>query len=322
MTLRIGILGAARVAVYAMIGAAKLVEGVEVAGIAARDRARAHSYADEHGIPTVFDTYEDLIASPDIDAVYVALPPNLHARWSIAALEGGKPVLCEKPFALEVGDVKAMIAAEARAGTLLMEAQHTHYHPIGARMREIVQSGGIGKVRHIAAHFSTEVARTPTELRWQPDVGGGGLWDLGVYPAYWVRSIMVEDPELVAAHQWLADSGADSRTVATLAFPSGATGEIASDMAAPFAAWVVVEGSDGTMRVENPLLAALGQSITITTGDSETTETFTNRASFAFQLEAFRDAILTGGSVPTRGEDSLAIIRLLARIRDTSTKEQ
>ena len=112
MTLRIGILGAARVATYAMIAAAKDVEGVTVAGVAARDPERARTYASTHNIPTVYEDYAALIASPDIDAVYNALPPNLHARWSIAALETGKQVLCEKPFALSVGDVEDMLAAE------------------------------------------------------------------------------------------------------------------------------------------------------------------------------------------------------------------
>ena len=321
MTLRIGILGAARVATYAMIAAAKDVEGVTVAGVAARDPERARAYASTHNIPTVYEDYAALITSPDIDAVYNALPPNLHARWSIAALEAGKQVLCEKPFALSVVDVEAMLAAEARSGTLLMEAQHSHYHPIGIRMREIVQSGMIGEVSHISGCFTAEVKRTPTELRWLPDVGGGCLWDLGVYPAYWLRSIMGEEPVIVSAWQMLADSGADIATRATFAFPSGATGKILTDMTSAVAAWVRVEGSEGVLRVDNPLSTAFPQSLTINRAGQETVETFTRKSSYAFQLEAFRDAILHGASVPTRGADSLATIALLAAIRDAAQKE-
>ncbi len=105
MTLRIGILGAARVATYAMIAAARDVDGVEVTAVAARDPERAEAYASEHKIPKTYQDYQAIIEASDIDAVYNALPPNLHAQWSIAAVDAGKPVLCEKPFALTVADV-------------------------------------------------------------------------------------------------------------------------------------------------------------------------------------------------------------------------
>jgi predicted dehydrogenase len=321
MSLRIGILGAARVATYAMIGAAKEVEGVTVAAVAARDPERAKDYAATHGIAHIFPDYAALIASNEVDAVYNALPPNLHAKWSIATLEAGKPVLCEKPFALCVSDVEAMLAAEARTGKFLMEAQHSHYHPIGARMREVVQSGSIGSVRHISACFSLEVKQTLTEIRWLPDVCGGALWDLGVYPVYWLRSIMGEEPRVLSAKQRLADSGADISTSASLIFASGARGTIETSMSSALSVWVLVEGSAGTMRVDNPLSAAFPQSLMLSINGIETVETFSRRPSYAFQLEAFRDAVLNDMPVATRGEDSLATIRLLAAIRDTARKE-
>ena len=188
MTLRIGIVGAARVAIYAMIAAAKDVDGVVVAGVAARDRARAADYAVTHGIPKVYDSYEAIIAADDIDAIYIALPPNLHAHWSVAALQAGKSVLCEKPFALSVADAVTMVAAEASTGTLLMEAQHSHYHPLSTAMRDTVQGGSLGDLLSIEAVFDAPVGKEPGEIRYDPLVGGGALWDLGVYPAHWIRS--------------------------------------------------------------------------------------------------------------------------------------
>jgi predicted dehydrogenase len=321
MSLRIGILGASRVATYAMIGAAKEVDGVTVAAVAARDPERARAYALTHDIPAVYEDYTALITAPDIDAVYNALPPNLHAHWSIAAMEAGKQVLCEKPFALSACDVEDMLAAEAKSGTLLMEAQHSHYHAIGIRMRDIVQTGMIGDVHHISGCFTAEVPYTPTELRWLPDVGGGCLWDLGVYPAYWLRSIMREEPAVVSAWQMLADSGADIATRATLSFASGAKGKILTDMTSAVAAWVRVEGSAGVLRVDNPLSTMFPQSLTISRGGQDVVETFTRKSSYAFQLEAFRDAVVTGAPVPTRGQDSLATIRLLTAIRDLARKD-
>jgi predicted dehydrogenase len=185
----------------------------------------------------------------------------------------------------------------------------------------VVQSGAIGSVRHISACFSAEVKRTPTEIRWDPEVGGGALWDLGVYPVYWLRSIMGQQPRVLSAQQILADSGADIRTTASLIFATGARGTIETDMAEALAVWVNVEGSAGTMRAENPLSAAFPQSLILDLNGNQTVETFSQRSSYAFQLEAFRAAVLHDAPVPTRGEDSLATIRLLAAIRDTARKE-
>jgi predicted dehydrogenase len=320
MSLRIGILGAARVAVYAMIAAAKDVRDVDVSAVAARDPERAKAYADKHGIALTFDSYEALIASDDIDAVYNALPPNLHAKWSIAALEAGKPVLCEKPFALEVSDVEAMLAAETRTGLLLMEAQHTYYHPRHARIREIVQGREIGKIRHISAQFDVSIPQTAGELRWDGAVGGGALWDLGVYPLFWLRATMGEEPRLISASHRLNDRGADIETEAVFELASGATGSIACSMERKFAAWLKVEGEAGALFVDNPLSPA-EQKITLEKNGAAIEELFTGRPTYSFQLEAFRDAVTMGGPVYTRGADSLKTIQLLSDIRALATEK-
>ncbi len=322
MTLRIGILGAARVATYALIAPAREVDGVMVAGIAARDSERAKAYAKTHAIALVFPTYDALIASREIDVVYNALPPNLHARWSIAALAAGKPVLCEKPFALSVVDVDAMLAAEARSGLLLMEAQHSHYHPLSARMREVVRNGILGPIRRIEAVFDVPVSKGDSEIRYLPDIGGGALWDLGVYPAYWIRSTMSEEPIILDAHQMLAPSGADIVTKASLALPSGATATLTCNMDAPFRASFTAIGRDATLRVTNPLSPQSGHTFCISANDgAQKFETFPLRSSYAYQLEAFRDAVVHGAPVPTHGADSLATIRMLAAIRAKAKKD-
>lgn len=320
MSLRIGILGAARVATYAMILAAKDVSGVEVVAVAARDPMRAKNYADDHGIPKVYPDYQALIEADDIDAVYNALPPNLHARWSIAAVEAGKPVLCEKPFALNAADVEAMLDAEARCAKLIMEAQHTYYHPRHARIREIVQGGLLGKIGAISATFDVPIPKTSGEIRWDGAVGGGALWDLGVYPAFWLRATMGGQPQVVSAAHSLNDRGADIWTDATFKFPSGATGSISCSMEREFSAWLKVEGEYGTLFVANPLSPA-EQTLTLDIDGHVTEEHFTGRSTYCFQLEAFRDAVLGGAPIHTRGTDSLATIRLLQDIRALANKE-
>jgi predicted dehydrogenase len=319
MTLRIGILGASRVAVYAMIAAAKDVEGVEVAAVAARDPERAKAFADQHNIAKTYADYRALIEADDVDAVYNGLPPNLHGQWSIAAVEAGKSVLCEKPFALNNDDVEAMLAAEARTGLLIMEAQHTYYHPRHARIREIVQSGVLGKIAAITAQFDVPIAETPGEIRWDGAVGGGALWDLGVYPVFWLRATMAQEPELVSAAHALNSKGADIWTDATFAFPGGASGSIRCSMERGFAAWLRVEGERGTLFVDNPLSPSV-QMLTLTVDGEIFEETFTSRPTYSFQLEAFRDAVLTGTPIATRGEDSLKTIRLLSGIHNMASK--
>ena len=316
--LRIGILGAARVAIYALIAPAREVDDVIVSGVAARDAVRAKAYADANGIPTVYPDYASLIASPDIDAVYNALPPSLHAQWSIAALAAGKPVLCEKPFALSLADVDAMLAAEAQTGLLLMEAQHSHYHPLSTRMRAVVSSGHLGEIRHVHAHFNAPVADTGTELRYIADVGGGALWDLGIYPAYWIRSITGQEPQVINATQRLHPGGADCATEADLLMPSGATARLTCDMQAPMEAWVRVEGSRGVMEVTNPLAPQLGHVLKLTIDGATVEEHFSRRSTYAYQLEAFRDAVTKGSTVATRGDDTRATVALLVAIRDAA----
>ncbi len=319
MTLRIGILGASRVAVYAMIAAAKDVEGVEVVAVAARDPARAWAYADHHNIATAYADYRQLIDAGDVDAIYNGLPPNLHAEWSIAAVEAGKPVLCEKPFALTTDDVEAMLSAEERTGQLIMEAQHTFYHPRHARIREIVQSGLLGKISSITSRFDVPIAETPDEIRWDGAVGGGALWDLGVYPMFWLRATMGQEPELVSAAHALNAAGADIWSDAAFRFPCGGRGAIQCSMQRDFAAWLRVEGDRGSLFVSNPLSPSV-QTLTLTVDGETSEETFTSRPTYAFQLEAFRDAVLNGAPVATRGNDSLKTIRLLSDIRNMASK--
>jgi len=325
MTLRIGILGAARVATYAMIGAARDVDGVTVQAVAARDPARARAYADEHGIAKTYPDYQALIEADDVDAVYVALPPNLHARWSIAALAAGKPVLCEKPFALTMADAAAMVAAEAVHGGLVMEAQHSHYHPLAARMRALVGGGALGDITDVAATFAIDFPPTPGELRYDRWVGGGALWDLGVYPLYWARSALGVEPTTVsAAQRWLNDDragGADIATTARLATPTGACITVDCAFDQPFAATARFAGTRGWLSIRNPLAPHRGHDFHWMIDGREGREDFAGPSTYVHQLAAFRDAVRSGAPVATRGDDTLATMRLMTAIDTLSRTE-
>ncbi len=317
MTLRIGILGAARVATYALIDAARAVDGVMVQAVAARDPARARAYADQHGLARAYPDYQALIDADDVDAVYVALPPSLHARWSIAALAAGKPVLCEKPFALTIADAEGMVAAEAHHGGLLMEAQHSHYHPLAAHMRALVQSGALGTLTQVEAEFCVPIAPAPGEIRYDRGLGGGALWDLGVYPAYWAASALAAPLSLAAATQrWVTDdpAGADIATDARLTTASGTAVRLRCAMDAPLSAQIRFTGSRGWLAIRNPLAPHCGHECRWSVDGQEQAQQFAGPSTYAAQLIAFRDAVHGGPPVPTRGAASLATIRLLSAI--------
>src|SRR5712671_1506968 len=146
---RIGVLGAAKIAPAALVKPARNVARAEVVAIAARDRGRAEKFAAKHGVPNVFADYDALIAAPDVDAIYNPLPNGLHAQWTIAALEAGKHVLCEKPFTANAKEAEDVAAVQARTGLVVMEAFHYRYHPLAKRMRDIVDSGELGTIRRV-----------------------------------------------------------------------------------------------------------------------------------------------------------------------------
>src|ERR1700743_2430378 len=147
--LRIGLLGAAKIAPSAIVAPAKSVPEVSRVSVAARDPARAKQFADKHNIPRIHDSYDAMIADPEIDALYIPLPNGLHGQWAIKAAKAGKHVLCEKPIAANAEEAVAMAAAARGGGPRLMEAFHYRYHPLAARMAEIVGSGELGEIQHI-----------------------------------------------------------------------------------------------------------------------------------------------------------------------------
>src|SRR6266550_158133 len=149
--LRVGVLGAAAIAPHAVVKPAREVPGVTVVGVAARDPARAREFARRHAIPMVYDDYAALVAADDLDAVYIPLPNGLHGGWTLRALAAGKHVLCEKPFTANAEEARAVAAAAAGSGRVVMEAFHYRYHPLTERVRQLLADGVIGTVRHVEA---------------------------------------------------------------------------------------------------------------------------------------------------------------------------
>lgn len=313
--LRIGILGAARIAPVALIGPARTTGVAQVVAVAARDPARAQAYAAEHGIPHVAAGYEALIAHPEVEAIYNALPASRHADLTIAALEAGKPVLCEKPFAMNLGEARRMTEAAEARGLVLMEAFHYRYHPLFARVLDIIADGEIGDVRRLEAVFSTSIEATATELRYDPALGGGALMDLGTYCLHWVRTVVGAEPEIRSASAMIGATGVDISTQAMLTFPRGVVADISCDMAGPVRATLEIEGLEGRLKVINPLAPQMGHLIEVTVeGEEARRETVSRDATYDFQLRAFVEAARGGPPPLTGGADAIAQMAALEAI--------
>jgi predicted dehydrogenase len=305
---RFGTLGAARITPMALVRPARHVERAEVAAVAARDRARAERFAAKHGIARVHDGYDELIADADLDAVYVPLPNGRHAEWAIAALEAGKHVLCEKPLTSNADQAREVAAAAERAGRVLVEAFHWRYHPMARRMVDIVASGELGEVRHVEAAMCIPLPMV-RDIRYQLDLAGGAVMDVGCYTISMVRHLSGQEPEVRSARATLLRDGVDRAMDATLAFPSGATGRITCSLLSRrlLAIRAKVVGERGELRAFNPVGPQYGpHGIKVTTPDGTRRERFTRTPTYRFQLEAFCGAVLDGAEVPTGPADAVA----------------
>jgi predicted dehydrogenase len=180
--MRIGVLGAARITPTALIKPARIIDGVEIAAVAARDRRRAEAFAARWGVPAVHDSYAELLADPSLDAVYVPLPNGLHAQWTQAAVAAGKHVLCEKPFTANAAQARQVAGAAEASGLVVMEAFHYRYHPVARRMAELVHGGATGHIH--ASMWSSALLRIRAKV-----VGDRGTMTVTnpFAPHYWSR---------------------------------------------------------------------------------------------------------------------------------------
>jgi predicted dehydrogenase len=313
--LRIGTLGAARIAPMALVRPARSVPEAAVVAVAARDEERARRFAARHGIPRVHRGYAELLADPEIDAVYNPLPNSLHCEWTIRALEAGKHVLCEKPLAANAEEARRMAAAAERAGRVLVEAFHWRYHPLAARMREIVDSGAIGRVRHVEATFCIPLP-LPGDIRWRLDLAGGATMDAGCYPVSMVRFLAGAEPEVVSAEARLARPEVDRWMRAELRFPDGRTGRVTCALLSSTLLRIEARavGDLGEMHVLNPLAPHFFHRVRVRTPKGRSTERVHGEATYTHQLRAFVRAVRDGERAPTDGAHGVANMTVIDAI--------
>ncbi|HEX2815526.1 MAG TPA: Gfo/Idh/MocA family oxidoreductase [Phenylobacterium sp.] len=314
--LRIGVLSTARIVRQAMIEAAGEVPEVRIVAVASRDRARAAAFAQAHGIPRVHDGYADLLDDPEVEVVYNPLPNSLHAYWSIAAIEAGKAVLCEKPLASNAAEARRMADAAARTGSPLIEAFHYRHHPMALSIARRLREGAVGELLEVRAEM--KVPRrllADDDIRFDPSLAGGAAMDLGVYGVNILRAMTDEEPRVTAARATiLAAPDVDGAMEATLAFPSGAAGAISCSLVHDaLVARLTVRGTRGELVAENPFLPQLGNRLTTTAEGVATVTRFPRTATYVHQLRALARTLREGAPTPTTAEDG---VRTMAVIDD------
>jgi predicted dehydrogenase len=287
---RFGVLGAARIVTKALIAPAREISGAEVYAIASRDAYRARAFAAANQIPVVMRDYAELVANPEIDAVYIPLPNSLHCKWTIAALHAGKHVLCEKPFAANMEQAIAMQKTAVACRLIAAEAFHYCYHPLADRIRTLLADGAIGRPSHFDAAFCVPIP-PPNML---PYFSG-------------------MEPRVVSADARLFSPQIDIAMRARLDFPDGATASINCSMESGVSpgARLLVQGTKGELEAINPIAPHNGNVLILRTAAGEQREAIAGEASFFYQLRAFIQALRGAQSIRIDGAEAVANMRLV-----------
>ena len=307
--LRIGILGASRIAPEALFAPASHT-GDRLVAVAARDRSKAEAYAAEHAIERVLDDYRAVIDDPEVEVIYNPLANGLHAPWNIEALRAGKHVLSEKPSASTAAEAQRVQEVQRQSGALFMEAFHYRYHPVMERLVELATSGEIGTISHVEIVMGFPLTR-PEDPRWNFDLAGGSLMDVGCYAIHALRTLSTAlggTPTVEGASAVLhdVDERVDAELTGDLTLADGVTGHFLSSFYLPEMTFTLqLRGSDGEAFAHNFCKAGLDNRITITRGGESRVEHHGDRSSYTYQLEAFGRHVRQGAPIHSDASDAV-----------------
>jgi predicted dehydrogenase len=317
--LKIGVIGAADIAVSRVIPNLKQSMKVRVQALASRDELKAQKWAGELGVPQYFASYEEMLRRGDIDAVYIPLVNSLHMEWSIRSLSMGKHVLCEKPLALNSREADRMVQAAKKHGLVLMEGFMYRFHPRNLAVFEMVSRGDIGTLKAIQSSFSYVLDDDSSYLM-NHELGGGALYDIGCYPVNVSRMLTRSEPIEVYATANLAGSGVDMTMQGILRFPGGVLSSIHAAMDEEAQFWYRVIGDSGIIEVPWAFVSLGNETkIMVQRDEKQETVSFDEVDEYRLEFDHFAD-IVAGQAEPLYAiEDSvknLAVIEALLKSAD------
>ena len=309
-SLRWGILGCARITRRGLIPGIAESAGSRLVALASREHATAQAWANEFSVDRAYGTYAGLLGDPDVQAVYIPLPNEMHAKWVERAAAAGKHVLCEKPLALDTRQAETMVAQCRASGVLLMEAFMWRHQPRVEALRKLVADGAIGDLRLISASFSFPIDLS--DWRLDANRGGGALWDIGTYGVSTARLFAGGEPTSIRARARFGASGVDLSLAATLEFRGGVLAQIDCSFEQPYRCTYELVGSHGTIRVPEAYVPSQHPSATIGSTESSEPRTlmFDGRNQYAAMVDAFAASVAVGKLVDPC-EDGLEQMRVL-----------
>lgn len=308
-----GLMGTARINA-SLFPAFGLSQRCRLLAVASRTEERARAYAAEWKIGRAWGSYQALLRDPEIDVIYVPLPNGLHAKWAIEAADAGKHVLCEKPLAMSVQEVDEISAAARRNGVIVAEAFMYRHHPQTLKVEELVRSGAIGKVRYLQGAFTFNL-RQESDVRLDPALGGGSIWDVGCYPISYMRTILGAEPLDVAGWQTTGSTGIDMGFSGQMRFPGDVYGQFVCGFDAEERQLMEIAGEDGTLHVPDPFTPEGKRSIVLNRPGAPPQQVeIPETELYLGEIEDMADAVLLGKEprvTLTDSRNNVAAIRAL-----------
>lgn len=313
-----GLLSTARIN-RALIKPLRASNRTRLLSVASRSLSSAQAYAREWHIPKSYGSYEEMLEDPEIDVVYNPLPNHLHAEWTIKALHAGKHVLCEKPLALTLDEVDAIIAAVKETGKIAAEAFMYRHHAQTLKVKELVDGGAIGRIQLIKGAFTFDLTREG-DIRLVKEYGGGSIWDVGCYPISYARTILGEEPAEVFGWQVTGPGGCDESFYGQMRFESGVHMQFDSGFRSHLRSYIEIVGTEGVLNIPNPFKPGLKNEIILGRGGKQETIKIKGRELYLGEVEDLCDAIQSGKTPRVSLADSranIAAILALAKSADT-----
>jgi predicted dehydrogenase len=312
---RWGIMGAGRIS-RKFVEALALTSGARVVAVGSRSLEDGRAFADALRIPVAHGSYEALACDPTVDVVYIGTPHTAHKENTLLCLKNGKAVLCEKPFALNRRDAQAMVDAARLRRVFLMEAMWTHFFPAVAKAKALIAEGAIGEVRMLQSSFGFRAGWDPEGRLLNPELAGGALLDVGVYPVSLAHLVFGREPDMVKAVAHLGETNVDEQTGILLGYAGGAIAVLTCALRTQLRQMALIMGTDGWMEL-GPMFWRPGHLLLKRHGKEEKFEFDTPGEGFTYEAAAVMDDLRAGrleNSVMPH-EKTLAIMRTLDRIR-------